>query len=320
LLRRRDPPPVRRPVDFIGFALLVIWIGALQLTLDRGQELDWFGSPVIVTLVLISGIGFTAFLIWELTDRNPIVHLRVFRHLGFSLVILILSVDFGAFFGSVLLLSLWLQTNMGYNATWAGTVVAPGGLSNLVILPLVAWLSSRADLRLLISMGLACYAGEMFWQAHFASTVTLGMVIASQVAVGAFVAFFFSPAMTLALGFVPPDEVPAAVGLLSFTRTAAVAFATAIASTNWQNQTAHHRVAIVDAMHAWPALDRMTTAGLAPAQAVRQLDALVQNQAVMLATNDSYLIFAAAMAFGSLCIWLVPRAHAIKAEPAPHGG
>ena len=88
--------------------------------LDKGKELDWFGSPIIVGLAIVAAIGFVAFLIWELTDEHPIVDLRVFRHRGFTGAVVTIAITFGAFFASIVLVPLWLQTNMGYTATWAG--------------------------------------------------------------------------------------------------------------------------------------------------------------------------------------------------------
>ena len=120
LLARRDTETAKSPVDYVGFALLAIWVGALQIMLDNGQDEDWFASTFIVTLTIISAIGFVAFVIWELTDEHPIVDLRVFRHRGFAISSLAMTFTFGAFFASVVLIPLWLQSNMGYTATASG--------------------------------------------------------------------------------------------------------------------------------------------------------------------------------------------------------
>ncbi|HQP21118.1 MAG TPA: DHA2 family efflux MFS transporter permease subunit, partial [Phenylobacterium sp.] len=93
-----DTPTRRIKVDGVGLALLVVWVGALQIMLDKGKELEWFASPVIITLAVTAAIGFCAFLIWELTEKNPIVNLRVFRHRGFSVAVVTISLSFGAFF------------------------------------------------------------------------------------------------------------------------------------------------------------------------------------------------------------------------------
>src|SRR6202789_1185955 len=84
LLASQETPTARRRIDFVGLGLLIVFVGAVQILLDKGKELDWFGSPVIVGLAIVAAIGFACFLIWELTDQPPIVDLRVFRHRGFT--------------------------------------------------------------------------------------------------------------------------------------------------------------------------------------------------------------------------------------------
>ena len=123
----------RDPVDFVGLGLLILWIGALQYMLDRGKDLDWFQSPLIVALALVAIVGFAAFVIWELTDSHPIVDLRIFRHVGFTTATLIMCLTFGCFFASVVLVPLWLQTSLGYTAEWAGRVTAWQGVLAVVM-------------------------------------------------------------------------------------------------------------------------------------------------------------------------------------------
>ncbi len=310
LLVPRDPPPEYLPIDRIGLGLMVVWIGAMQIILDRGPDLDWFGSTFITVLVLVVIVSFTAFLIWELTDPNPIVNLRIFRHRGYTIVLAVLALDFGAFLGSNTLIGLWLQLNMGYTPTWAGIAIGPGGLAMFFASPFVAWLSNRVDLRLLTCMGLTGFGLVLFWQSSFASSATYWMVLAGQMGVGFSVAFFFGPSMSLAMGAVKPNEVAAASGLLAFTRTAAIAFATSLTTYFWQNAATRNRVGIVENFDGTQALDQVGAAGLPPEQSLHLLDSMVQSQAVMIATNDSNFIFGIAMIVGAVGIWFVPKARA----------
>jgi DHA2 family multidrug resistance protein len=120
LLRGQPDPKYPAFIDKVGLGLLIVWVGALQIMLDEGRNHDWFASGEIRTLGIIAAIGFVAFLVWELTEKNPIVDLKVFRHRGFAAAATTYAVGFGGFFASIVLLPLWLQTNMGYTATWAG--------------------------------------------------------------------------------------------------------------------------------------------------------------------------------------------------------
>src|ERR1700733_11652746 len=149
-LATRETATQRIPVDFTGLALLITWVGAMQIMLDKGKDLDWFDSPFIVTLALIAVIGFISFLIWELTEAHPVVDLRVFRHRGFAVSAVVMSIAFGSFFSTVVLLPLWLQTNLGYTATWAGRAAAFQGVLAVVMSPIVGRLSVRRDPRLLV--------------------------------------------------------------------------------------------------------------------------------------------------------------------------
>ncbi|MEP7139882.1 MAG: DHA2 family efflux MFS transporter permease subunit, partial [Caldimonas sp.] len=109
IYRKRDPGSRKLPFDYIGLGLLVLWVGAMQIMVDKGKELDWFGSSLIVGLAAVAVIGFAFFLAWELTEEHPIVDLRLFFGRNFLMGTLSLSVAYGLFFGNVVLLPLWLQ-------------------------------------------------------------------------------------------------------------------------------------------------------------------------------------------------------------------
>src|SRR5690606_30202236 len=96
LLRPVELPTRKGPIDIIGLALLVFWVGSLQIMLDIGRTHDWFGDPTIVMLAACAAVGFLVFVIWELTEDHPIVDIRIFRHRGFSFSVFALSLCFGA--------------------------------------------------------------------------------------------------------------------------------------------------------------------------------------------------------------------------------
>src|ERR1043165_4332704 len=116
LLKKKETPVAKAPVDVVGLSLLIVWVGALQLILDLGKEHEWFASPMIATLGVVSVLGFAAFLIWELTEKQPIVSLRVFRRPGFLFSALTMALGYGAFMSANVLTPNWLQANMSYTA------------------------------------------------------------------------------------------------------------------------------------------------------------------------------------------------------------
>ncbi|MBV8684141.1 MAG: DHA2 family efflux MFS transporter permease subunit, partial [Caulobacteraceae bacterium] len=126
-MRKRESPTRRLPIDTIGVTLLAIWVGALQCVLDLGENDDWFNSRTVVVLSVVAAIAFAAWLIWELTDGHPAVDLSLFRKRNFALGTVAFTLGYALFFGNNLILPLWLQQQLAYNATWAGLVSAPSG-------------------------------------------------------------------------------------------------------------------------------------------------------------------------------------------------
>jgi DHA2 family multidrug resistance protein len=307
-LAKHETATERIPVDFVGLALLITWVGAMQIMLDKGKDLDWFDSPFIITLALIAVIGFAAFLIWELTEEHPVVDLRVFRHRGFAIAAVVISLTFGSFFSTVVLLPLWLQTNLGYTATWAGRATAFQGVLAVIMSPIVARLTMKYDARLLVSFGVLVLGATTMWRSTFTTDTDFLRIIWPQLAQGFAIPFFFIPLMAVALGAVKPRETASAAGLLTFMRSTAAAFATSITTTNWEDLATARRVDLTGSLNGGQSmLDTLARAGATAAQALRQLDGLVQTQAVMLATDRVFFVTSFVFILAAGAIWIAPR-------------
>jgi DHA2 family multidrug resistance protein len=318
LMKLHETPIRKAPVDYVGLGLLILWVGSLQIMLDKGKELEWFASTTIVTLAIIAAVGFVSFLIWELTSDNPIVDLKIFRHRGFVVGVTIISVTFGTYFSSVVLIPLWLQTSLGYTATWAGYASALNGCLAVVMSPIVARLMGKTDLRLMISFGVTWIAAVTFWRSHFTSDVNFWAIGLPFLVQGFAMPFFFVPGTGLTLSSVLPQEVASAAGLSNFLRTSSAAFATSIMTTAWENTTTAKRSEMVGHLNGLPeATSALTAHGLTPAQALGQVDQLVQVQATMAATNQLFFIMTFLFLFAASIAWLAPKP---KRGPAPAGG
>ncbi|HST43819.1 MAG TPA: DHA2 family efflux MFS transporter permease subunit, partial [Luteimonas sp.] len=141
---RGRPERLETPkMDYVGLATLVIGVGALQVLLDLGNDEDWFNSTKIVVLAIVAVLGLAVFLIWELTEKDPIVNLRLFRHRNFSAGTAAMVVAYAAFFSVGILVPLWLQRNLGYTAIWAGFATAPIGILPVLLTPLVGLYATR---------------------------------------------------------------------------------------------------------------------------------------------------------------------------------
>ena len=309
VLKSQESGLIKSTIDTVGLALLVVWVGALQLMVDEGKDLDWFNSPVIVALGLISLIGFAAFMIWELTAKNPIVPLKVFRHRGYAISVLTLCIAIAGMYGGLVLTPLWLQNYMGYTATWSGYATAMMGVLAVFAAPVAAQLASKVDPRRLVFIGVMWMGAMFFVRGEATTTMSFGQIALPILAMGVGMPFFFVPLMGMALASVDPEETAGAAGLMNFARTLSGAVAISITTTQWENNATIHRADMVGALN----LD-----ALPGVFGIGTLDGLVQNQAVMLATNQTFLSVAGLFAISAIVVWLAPRPQKVADMSAVH--
>lgn len=307
-LRGRADPTVKASIDKVGLALLIVWVGSLQIVLDEGRNHDWFASPTVLIMAIIAAIGFVAFLIWELTEKNPIVDLRIFRHRGFSATVLTYAVAFGAFNALIVILPLWLQQNMGYTATWAGYATGLMGILAVLSAPGVGKATEKFDPRLIISAGILGLGLMTAWRMSFNNDVTFLRMAWPTLLMGPFMVMFFVPITGLAIATVNADEQANAAGMSNFLRTLAGAFATSLVQTGWSNATRENQTELAGAMHQGQAtLDGMMAGGSSPETATAMLTGIVEGQSVMLATLNMFGLIAMCFAVAATLIWLAPR-------------
>lgn len=319
LIRGYETSTQRVRVDAVGLALLVVWVGSLQIVLDLGKDHDWFASNLIVVLSLIAVVGFVAFLLWELTEKQPIVHLSIFRHRGFSMSMITLALAFGAFFAGNVLTPLWLQTLMGYTATWAGLATAGFGAAALVAAPVAGKLATRVDPRWLVFAGVSWLALVCFYRTGADADMTFAQVAVQVSLMGFGLPFFFLPLTSASLGSVEPSEIAAAAGLQNFIRTLAGAVGTSVANTVWENDTTRNHAELAGILHnAQDTLNTYLQGGLSQNQALQSLDHLVNDQAIMLSTNHVFMGCAMAFLVAASAIWLSPRPKHVADTSAVH--
>ena len=308
-LARFEATPVRNPIDVFGLVLMVIFVSSLQLMLDLGKEHDWFNSVEVRVLAVLAVFFFFAFVFWELTDDNPIVDLRVFRHRGFSASVFTLSLGFGAMFGANVLTPLWLQTYMGYTATWAGLTTAWTGVCAVAMAPVAALLmAKKVDPRRLVFIGLSWIGLVMLLRTYVTVDVTYWQISIPLILMGIGLPLFFVPLTALSLGSVHESETASAAGLQNFLRTISGAMATSMVTTMWDDKTTHARAELAGlADKSGETVRQLTASGFSQEAAVNQLSNLVQSQGVMIATNQLMFLVAIAFAISACAIWLAPR-------------
>ena len=319
LYHKRESATHKVPIDAIGLALLVLWVGSLQLMLDKGKELDWFHSAQIVTLAVVSVVGFAFLLVWELTDKHPVVDLSLFKRRNFWSGAVATAVAYGLFFGNVVLLPLWLQQWMGYTATQAGMIMAPVGLLAIFFSPVVGLTVAKIDPRRYATFSFLVFALVLWMRSNFNTQADFVTIIIPTVIQGIAMAFFFIPLVTITLSGLTPDRIPAASGLSNFLRITAGAMGTSITTTLWDNRATLHHTQLAETINqgnnaATSAMSGLNASGFSTDQVLGQINRIVDQQAYMLATND--IFYASAILF----LLLIPLVWLARPQKGGAGG
>lgn len=308
LLQRFETKTAKAKIDKVGLLLLVVWVAALQLMLDEGKDHDWFESSRIVFLAVVAVIGFIAFLIWELTEKNPVVDLKVFRHRGYSMSMVTLSLAFGAFFSISVLTPLWLQIYMGYTATISGFATAKMGILAVFLAPIVANLASKYDPRPFVFTGVMWLGLWTLYRSFGSVEMTFAQISWPLFFQGIGMPLFFVPLTAIALGSVKPHEMESAAGLMNFIRTLSGAFATSMINTSWEHETRYVHAELAGLTdRSGVALAAMQNGGMSAEQARSSMDWMLQGQSVMIATNQLFMVIACIFALAACMIWLAPK-------------
>lgn len=305
VLISQETRTVKSRVDIVGLGLLVLWVGALQIMLDLGKENEWFASPFIIGLAVIAALGFVAFIIWELTDSNPIVDLRIFRHRGFTLAMVCMALMIGSFFAINVLAPMWMQLNLGWTATWAGNATGLIGILAIFAAPISAQLTTKVDPRKLIFLGVMWLAFVTFMRSHADTGMSFGQIGIWIFLAGAGMPFFFMPLIAISMGAVNPSETASAAGLQNFIRTMSGAVATSFVTTAWENSTTAAHAKLAPLTHFGDLNGPFGGSGSSATLVMS--DQLVQSQAMMIATNEIFMGAAVVFAICATLAWTLPR-------------
>ena len=325
IYRTRETPTRRVPVDVTGLVLLVLWVASLQIMLDKGKELDWFNSSEIILLGCVAAAGFVTFLVWELMDNpHPIVDVRLFAVRNYWSATLTLSVGYAVFFGTSVILPLWLQTLMGYTQTWAGLMMIPFGLLAMVLAPFIGRFIQTGDVRLIASCGFVVFGVVSWLRAGFALDADAWTIAMPTFLQGAANVMFFLPLTALALAGLPKERIPAATGLNNFMRFTFGAFGASAGVTLWDDRTALHRAQLVE--HVTPydpvsvaAMQALQSAGMTAEQAMAQLEHLIDQQARMMGTIDLFWLSGGLFVVLAALVWIAKPVKGMGGSPPPAG-
>ncbi|MBI3285490.1 MAG: DHA2 family efflux MFS transporter permease subunit [Burkholderiales bacterium] len=293
IYRKRESAIRQLPIDKLGLFLLVLWVGALQLMLDKGKELDWFNSGEIILLTAVAVVGFIYFVIWELGQDHPVVDLSLFKGRNFTAGVIAISIGYGLFFGSLVIMPLWLQTQLAYTATEAGKVMAPVGVFAILLSPVIGKILPKVDARRIASLAFMIFALVFYLRSRFTTEVdTLHLMIPTLIQ-GAAMAMFFIPLTSIVLSGQPPEKIPAASGLSNFVRIMCGGMGASIMTTLWDSRsTLHHAQLSEHTGSAYTAfvqsVQGLMQQGLPETGAYAVLDRSISVQASTMAATDLF--------------------------------
>jgi DHA2 family multidrug resistance protein len=246
IYRERESATRRLPIDGVGLFLLVVWVASLQIMLDKGKDLAWFDSPLIVALGLVALVGFAFFIVWELTEENPVVDIRLFTQRNFAGGTISISVAYGMFFGTLVLLPQWMQGYLGYRAVDSGLATAPLGVFAVLLTPIIGRLLPRSDPRYIATVAFIGFAVVFMMRTRFYTDVSHWDIVLPTLLQGIPMAMFFVPLTSIILSGLPPEKIPAAAGLSNFARTLCGAVGTSLIGNAFNDRTILHHVRLTE--------------------------------------------------------------------------
>ncbi|RDJ98631.1 DHA2 family efflux MFS transporter permease subunit [Paraburkholderia lacunae] len=324
--RDRETPAFKLPLDKVGLFSLIAWVASLQIMLDKGKDLDWFNSPVILALGVVAAISFAFFLIWELTEAKPIVDLRLFTQRNFLGGTIAISVAYAVFFGNLVILPQWIQGFLGYRSVDAGLVTAPLGIFSVILAPVLGKIMPRSDSRILATLAFLGFAGVFFMRSHYTTGVDPFTLVLPTLLQGIPTALFFTPLTAIILSGLPPEKIPAAAGLSNFARIFAGAAGTSLMSTGWNDRTILHHARLVEQANVnnptfVDAVASLQTAlNASPSKALAFFETSLNTQATMLGLNDIFWLSAVIFIVIIPLIWLTKPGKGAGAGAAGAGG
>lgn len=308
LLSGRESGVFPIPSNLISFAFLAVGVGSFQLMLDRGKEMDWFGSSQIVALAVLALTGISFLIVWELNNPRPLLDLRLFAFRNFSVGVICISLGMMIYLGTVVLLPLLLQTRFGYTAAWAGLASAPVGLLPIFLTPLIGKNAHKVDLRLIITFGFVVFAFCMRLRANFAPNMDLRFVLAPQFIQGLALACFFVPITTLTFSGLDPSRMAGAAGLFNCVRTLFGGIGASVATTLWERREVFHHARLssyVDPYNplAVDAFRLLENSGLSQEQSLAFMARRITDQGFIMGAAEIYQLCAYCFIFLIIVIW-----------------
>ena len=235
----------KQKVDIFGLICLIIGIGALQIMLDKGHELDWFANNEIKLLTLIAFVFIIILIIWEYYQKNPVVDIKLFFNRNFAIGSLTMTVAFSILSITVVVLPLWLQNFMGYSAARSGAATATAGLVMMLLTPIIATKIGKIDPRYMAISAFLVWFLASFTVSKYSVDTTMSYVARSRLWMGLGMALFFLPLNSIAMSEINNKDMANASGLFNFMRNLGQSIGASISTSYWSNRMSLHHEELV---------------------------------------------------------------------------
>lgn len=288
-----ETPTEKLPLDYIGFFLLAVGVTSLQIMLDKGQQWNWFTDSKIQILSIVSFLALLYMTIRCLTSENPFIDLRLFKRRTFTVACIILSIGYSLYFGIVVLVPLWLQTYMGYNALWAGLAVAPIGYLPIIFGVFVARLMKLLGRVTLLVIAFSFFAISSYFVTFFTPQVDFFHISLSRFLLGGGVLFFITPLFNLSTSDLADHELAMGTGVFHFLRALSGGIGTSIYTTIWYRRMSHQHVNFSSFINDYNPLtleyfSKIESIGLQGRSALELANTLVDQQVSVLAICETF--------------------------------
>jgi DHA2 family multidrug resistance protein len=292
-LRSRETQKERAVVDWFGLFLLATGVACLQFLLDKGEQYDWMNSDLMRTMAVASVVAFTLLIVWCKSTSTPLIELALFKIPSFALSVFYIALAYAIYFGSVVLVPLWLQTNMGYTPIWAGLAVAPIGIAPFLLSTTSGRLVNKYGSLPLLGLCFVLFAISCFYTAYFDTSVDIYHIAFSRFLLGCALVFFISPLFSLSLSDVSNEKLASATGIFHFVRAMFGGVGTSVFTTIWIRRSAYHHATVGENITAFSQqtqdyLAQLKTLGFEGLRALHMLNRTLDKEAAMLSINDCF--------------------------------
>jgi DHA2 family multidrug resistance protein len=307
-------------IDYIGIGLISLGLGSMQIILDKGQRDDWLSSDFIRFFFVTMIIGIVAGIFWELRQKEPVIDLRMLKNRNFTIATIAMFFLGFVMYASTVLIPQFLQQMMGYTAELAGLALSPGGAVIMCMMPVVGFLVSKVQPRLLITFGSIVVASSLFVMAGWDLQLDYGHAVRARMLQGLGLAFLFIPINVSAFAYVPREMSNMGTGIINLARNIGASVGIATVTTMLERRTQVHQQRLIDHVNMFSAAyhnmlngtqTKLVSAGSSLAHATTQAQQMiygtVQRQATMLAFIDNFKMLGVVLFAIIPVFWLLKK-------------